>query len=209
MRAMLVCVCHEFVIFSLYFWWIYSRSRRQARICRLSFEVIHILSVVVLKIVINKVKWDFDWNLSVIIVLPFQLVKWIRGDAEDQLNKFSKGADSLRAANQSKAKFDGEFYPLAKVWQYLFDTRQLVVSFVHTRIHAFLQGLIKSKMQTAFSLLTWNFTFCLGYKLCFDWKYLLWLVQVYLTILRGYDRKGARCWVSDNVWCNNSRETMY
>ncbi|KAL9979494.1 hypothetical protein ACROYT_G017168 [Oculina patagonica] len=43
-----------------------------------------------------------------------RLVKWIRGDAEDQLDKFSKGANSLRSANQSKAKFDGEFYPLAK-----------------------------------------------------------------------------------------------
>ena len=49
------------------------------------------------------------------VVVSLLLVKWIRGDAEDQLNKFSKGADSLRAANQSKAKFDGEFYPLAKV----------------------------------------------------------------------------------------------
>ncbi|KAJ7357572.1 Proto-oncoprotein DBL [Desmophyllum pertusum] len=43
-----------------------------------------------------------------------RLVKWIRGDAEDQLNKFSQAGDSLRSANQSKAKFDGEFYPLAK-----------------------------------------------------------------------------------------------
>ena len=49
------------------------------------------------------------------VTLVLQLVKWIRGDAEDQLNKFSKGADSLRSANQNKAKFDGEFYPLAKV----------------------------------------------------------------------------------------------
>jgi len=49
------------------------------------------------------------------VVHLLQLVKWIRGDAEDQLNKFSKGADSLRSANQNKAKFDAEFYPLAKV----------------------------------------------------------------------------------------------
>ena len=51
----------------------------------------------------------------VIVHVSLQLVKWIRGDAEDQLNKFSKGADSLRSANQNKAKFDGEFYPLTKV----------------------------------------------------------------------------------------------
>lgn len=55
-------------------------------------------------------------GLTRVVVHVLQLVKWIRGDAEDQLNKFSKGADSLRSANQNKAKFDGEFYPLTKVW---------------------------------------------------------------------------------------------
>ena len=50
-------------------------------------------------------------------VFVSQLVKWIRGDAEDQLNKFSQAGDSLQSANQSKARFDREFYPLAKVWQ--------------------------------------------------------------------------------------------
>ncbi|PFX33495.1 Actin, nonmuscle [Stylophora pistillata] len=43
-----------------------------------------------------------------------RLVKWIRGDAEDQLNKFSQGCVSLRTANQNKAKFDREFHPLVK-----------------------------------------------------------------------------------------------
>lgn len=43
-----------------------------------------------------------------------RLVKWIRGDADEKLNKFSQACDSLRSANQSKAQFDGEFYPLAK-----------------------------------------------------------------------------------------------
>lgn len=50
-------------------------------------------------------------------VFVSQLVKWIRGDAEDQLNKFSQAGDFLQSANQSKARFDREFYPLAKVWQ--------------------------------------------------------------------------------------------
>lgn len=54
-------------------------------------------------------------GLTRVVVHVLQLVKWIRGDAEDQLNKLSKGADSLRSANQNKAKFDGEFYPLTKV----------------------------------------------------------------------------------------------
>lgn len=48
-------------------------------------------------------------------VFWLQLVKWIRGDAEDQLNLFSQGCVSLRTANQNKAKFDREFHPLAKV----------------------------------------------------------------------------------------------
>lgn len=43
-----------------------------------------------------------------------RLVKWIRGDAESQLNKFTRAAVSLQTANQSKMQFEKEFCPLAK-----------------------------------------------------------------------------------------------
>jgi len=43
-----------------------------------------------------------------------RLVKWIRGDAENQLNKFTQAAVSLQAAHQSQMQFEREFCPLAK-----------------------------------------------------------------------------------------------